>query len=284
MSVLRVLKRDPKILLARKATLNARKVRSTEGVKMSMWLTSLMLFVFSISTSAGEVSVFSVNKTLSMGPKDPIYKDYYLNGGTEEGFRRGMTVTVVRRIPVHDLSRNRALGDLRVPIAKVKLIYVNRTISVARTEKVLSSANLPASEFPTVMVGDTIVLGDGLDDISRMGDGEGESENKSEGEGPAPAPSDKSAEAEPAKAELKPSVAAVQPAPVESAAQAAPKPLPVQTLPEKNAEKPDLETRQPSSEKLKKSSAKAAEEGKNPLKSKAKPDSPSEHVVVGPTA
>lgn len=234
----------------------------------------LILILTSNYASAAEVAVFSVNKTLSMGPKDTVFRDYYLNGGTEEGFRRGMIVTVVRRVPVHDLSRNRALGDLRVPVAKLKLIYVNRAISVGRVDRLIQPTNLPATEFAAVMVGDTISLGNGLDDLGRMDDGEGDGEKldvggKAEGN---------SANLE-QKAEVKTEVAAVSEAPAPAA-----KPAPATIVPEKNAEQTDLNTKPAMSEKPKKPSAKAPKREEKPLKLPAKSDNSSDHDVVAPTA
>jgi hypothetical protein len=137
------------------------------------------------------------------------------------------------------------------------------------------------------------VLGSGLDDLGRMDDGDGAGAGTGEkGEGPetmpettGAAPTDASgeikaeAQSSDPKVEVKPAVAAVRPAPEEAV-----KPTPVQTLPEKNAEKPDPNTRNPSSEKPKKSSAKNSDEGKNPLKSKTKPDNSSQQTVLGPAA
>jgi len=239
-------------------------------------LTILVFFLMPLFSQAEEISIFSVNKTLSMGPKDPVYRDYYLNGGTQEGFRRGMLVTVVRRVPVHDLSRNRALGDLRVPVAKLKLIYVNRSISVGRVEKLIEPTNYPAAEFKAVMVGDTVTLGDGMDDLGRMDDMEGDG-----AKGTAPNSGQTggtSADNETAKSEVKAEVAALTEAPAE-----APKPAPVEVVPEKNAEKPDTKTKEPLPKANKKTSAKAPTEGKKPLKAPVKPDNSPDHAVVGPS-
>jgi len=112
---------------------------------------------------AKDISVFAAHKTLSLGPKDPAIRDYYISGGADDGFRRGMTVTVVRRLPIHDLSRNRSLGDMPVPVAKMKLIFVQRNMSVGRLTALVSSKSVPTVDYESVMVGDVITLTDGLD-------------------------------------------------------------------------------------------------------------------------
>ncbi len=246
----------------------------------NLFFLSFAILILILTTNyahAAEVAVFSVNKTLSMGPKDQVYRDYYLNGGTEEGFRRGMIVTVVRRVPVHDLSRNRALGDLRVPVAKLKLIYVNRAISVGRVDKLIQPTNLPATEFHAVMVGDTISLGNGFDDLGRMDDGEGDGE-KQDVPGAKPDGTAATAPLE-TKAEVKAEVAAVSETPPQ-----APQPVPQEVLPEKNAVKPDTDTKPAMSPQPKKPQAKAPKEDKKPLKVPARSDNNSDHDVVAPAA
>ncbi len=164
---------------------------------LAKWLSRFVLVVAFIGiinlfcdvAYSREVSVFSVNKNLQLNPQEPVYHDYYISGGTEQGFRTGMQVTAVRRVPVHDLSRNRALGDLRLPIAKLKLIFVQRGMSVARLTTLLGAKNTPIVDFNGVMVGDTISLGNGLDaggvmEVNDEGEGtKGPSEGAAE---PAP--------------------------------------------------------------------------------------------------
>ncbi|MGE3975729.1 MAG: hypothetical protein AB7F59_14480 [Bdellovibrionales bacterium] len=139
-----------------------------------------------------EVAIFSVNKTLQMDPDEPVYHDYYISGGSEQGFRTGMQVTVIRRVPVHDLSRNRALGDLRLPIAKLKLIFVQKGMAVGRLATLTSAKNSPIVDYNGVMIGDAISLGNGLDangimEVNEEGEGNsgksesGDSTLKSEG-------------------------------------------------------------------------------------------------------
>jgi hypothetical protein len=243
------------------------------------WLTTILMFL--AAHAAAEVSIFSVNKTLSMGPKDTVYRDYYLNGGTEDGFRRGMLVTVVRRVPVHDLSRNRALGDLRVPVAKLKLVYVNHNISVGRVDKLIRPVNLPATEFAAVMVGDTVVLGNGMDDLGKMDDLDGAAEK---GESPDGGIAPDVASAEPTPTAPAPTVSV----PTASAPIAAPDPAApataVTVLPEKNAPLAETQTAQAAPEKTKKLSPKARRAEKKPLKTPRKPDNSTENAVLGPAA
>jgi hypothetical protein len=149
------------------------------------WLSRSLLLItliglfsyFCENAYSREVSIFSVNKNLQMDSKDPVYHDYYISGGSEQGFRTGMQVTVIRRVPVHDLSRNRALGDLRLPIAKLKLIFVQKGMAVGRLLTLTTAKNSPIVDYDGVMIGDAISLGNGLDAGGVM-------EVNEEGEGP----------------------------------------------------------------------------------------------------
>lgn len=150
----------------------------TKWLSRSLFLITLIgiLSYFCETAYSREVSIFSVNKNLQMTPKDPIYHDYYISGGSEQGFRTGMQVTVIRRVPVHDLSRNRALGDLRLPIAKLKLIFVQKGMAVGRLLTLQTAKNSPIIDFDGVMIGDAISLGNGLDaggimEVNEEGDG-----------------------------------------------------------------------------------------------------------------
>lgn len=145
----------------------------------------LILFtLFSYQAIARELTVFAIQKNLQLNNKETVYHDYYLDGGTESGLSKGQLVTVVRRIPLHDLTRNRPLGDMHLPVAQLKIIYVQRGSSVARLNKLFLDKDRPLIDFNAVMVGDQVSNG------SLNGDDEaGESAEAA----PAPAPVEKPA-------------------------------------------------------------------------------------------
>ncbi|MEQ1876400.1 MAG: hypothetical protein ABL958_07125 [Bdellovibrionia bacterium] len=140
----------------------------------------LILFsLFSYQALARELTVFAIQKNLQMSIKDPVYHDYYLDGGTEAGISRGQIITVVRRIPLHDLTRNRPLGDMHMPVAQLKVLYVQRGSSVARLHKLFLDKDRPLIDFNAVMVGDQ---------VSNGTDGEGEAQESEAAPAPQPAP------------------------------------------------------------------------------------------------
>src|SRR5580692_10300562 len=85
----------------------------------------LLLLLITAAFSSGahadkDFIIFDVRKTLPLDDTDKIYKDYYVDIGTESGIHVGSILAVYRRLPVIDLYRNKAQGDLVVPIGHLK--------------------------------------------------------------------------------------------------------------------------------------------------------------------
>lgn len=121
---------------------------------LSFYILLNLLYVDKIL--AESIIVFDVRKNLALGPNDPVYRDYYINAGTEVGLKVGLIVTVERRIPLHNTLTNKSQGELVVPVAKLKVIFVNKKVSVARFYSTMPRTNLPAVEYNTIMAGDEL--------------------------------------------------------------------------------------------------------------------------------
>lgn len=104
------------------------------------------------------VSIFDVRKNLPLEPTETVYRDFYLNAGPESGLKKGMFVTVVRRLPIHDPLQNKAQATLTVEVAKVQIVHVERNISVARLVDDVGTAFRPILEFEGIMIGDILDL------------------------------------------------------------------------------------------------------------------------------
>jgi hypothetical protein len=163
-----------------------------------------------LAFGADGLAIFDVRKTLPLDSNEPVYHDYYINGGPESGLNRGLYVSVIRIIPVHDPVQNKAQADMRVEVARLKIIHSEKNISVGRLAKGFGAEDRPTLDFPVIMIGDRI-------DVSKASM-EGTSGDGSKGE----SPKGDDANAEGSKSESSSQVAdPVQP---ESAAQAAPAP------------------------------------------------------------
>lgn len=101
--------------------------------------------------------IFDVRRNLAMNAKDAITRDYYVNAGTQDGLKAGMVLSVYRRDPIFD-AYDDIRDDLYAPVGQIKLIHVQRTLSIARLVGVSKSSNSPIIDFRAVMIGDRIDL------------------------------------------------------------------------------------------------------------------------------
>lgn len=115
-----------------------------------------LVILFSSFGFSKEAYIFDVRKSLPLKPKEPVYHDYYINAGTESGLQKGMIVSVTRRVPVHDTYTQETQDDLIVTVAKIKLLFVQKKMSVGRKVQLADFKDTPVVEFQGLMVGDRI--------------------------------------------------------------------------------------------------------------------------------
>jgi hypothetical protein len=119
---------------------------------------SLMLatLIYSQLAVAADYSIFEVHKSLPMQNNEVAYKDYYINAGNESGLKKGMYLTVVRNSAIQDPAKNVTQGTLKIPVAKMQIIQVDKRISVGRLFNQTSDDERATLEFEGVMVGDVL--------------------------------------------------------------------------------------------------------------------------------
>lgn len=117
------------------------------------------------------VIIFDVRKTLALDPSEPVFHDYYINAGPEAGLKKGVYVSIVRKMPIHDPIQGKAQATLSVEVAKVQIIHVERNISVARLAAAMGSEDRPILEFEGVMIGDALDLTTVSNDAPKDGKG-----------------------------------------------------------------------------------------------------------------
>jgi len=101
-------------------------------------------------------TIFDVRKSLPMEPTEPAYHDFYINAGSEAGFRRGQYLPIERALPVHDPIQNKQQAILTVPVGKVLVIHVDRGLTVARLVQELSGDERPTLDYEAIMIGDRV--------------------------------------------------------------------------------------------------------------------------------
>lgn len=124
-----------------------------------MKLVGLLLLIFAPTMALAELTIFDVRRTLPMSNDEKAYRDFYINGGSEQGLQPGMVIVVQRRQPLYDSYQNRSAGDLDLRVARVKIIHVQRGLAVARLHSEFSRENAPLLEDPFLMVGDRLDIG-----------------------------------------------------------------------------------------------------------------------------
>ncbi len=120
---------------------------------LSLLLTTL---IYSQLGVAADYSIFEVHKSLPMENNEVAYKDYYINAGNESGLKKGMYLTVVRNSAIQDPAKNVTQGSLKIPVAKLQIIQVDKRISVGRLFNQTSNDERATVEFEAVMVGDVL--------------------------------------------------------------------------------------------------------------------------------
>ncbi len=123
----------------------------------SMFMRLLLLLAFPHLAQA-ELTIFDVRKNLAMSSAEVVYRDFYINGGSESGLSSGMVLTVQRRLPLYDTYQNRSVGDLQLKVAKIKIIHVQRGLAVGRLHVEFKRDNSPLLEDPFIMIGDRLDL------------------------------------------------------------------------------------------------------------------------------
>jgi hypothetical protein len=126
-------------------------------VLMLAYLKYLIVILLPLQAWA-DLTIFDVRQNLPMSESDPVFRDYIIDGGSESGLSVGMLLTVQRRLPLYDSYQNHSAGDLLLKVARIKIIYVQKGMAVARLHSEFTREATPLLEDGFIMVGDHIDL------------------------------------------------------------------------------------------------------------------------------
>ncbi len=87
---------------------------------------------------------------------EPV-KDFYINGGKDNGLDGLMVLDVYRDKTVRDINIGEDI-TFSVPVGKVKIYNVFKNVATTRIVSLTSSDEVPILEYRTIMVGDYAVL------------------------------------------------------------------------------------------------------------------------------
>lgn len=128
------------------------------GALTLLWtaVSVLALGVLAPGTLAGEFFVTSVIREIPMKSDDVVFKDFYINAGSNNGLRKGIYLDAIRKLTTYDNLNSKMLGETSVRIARLRLIHVDKNFSIARLVNMYDKTRTPISGYDSVMVGDLV--------------------------------------------------------------------------------------------------------------------------------
>ncbi|MES3039443.1 MAG: hypothetical protein V4736_16155 [Bdellovibrionota bacterium] len=119
----------------------------------------LTLLVFqTVHAQSQDISIVNVRKNITLSNEETAYRDYYLNGGSDDGIKKGQVLNIVRKVVARDYSGTQTYGDIFIPVGELKVIAVFGKLAVARESKIFSREELPVLEQIGLMTGDLVDL------------------------------------------------------------------------------------------------------------------------------
>ncbi len=118
----------------------------------------ILLFFTIYSAYAEDFQVYGIHTDFPMADGETVFKDFYVNIGTNQGVKRGSTLLVFRDLTTVDNLAQKSSFKLRFPVARLKVIHSEGSAAVARLMEMLPAKDTPMSGYTNVMVGDAVEL------------------------------------------------------------------------------------------------------------------------------
>lgn len=122
----------------------------------------MTLSVAGFQVIAQDLTIFDSRRPVSLSDNETTFRDYYVNGGIEHGVKRGMILTVTRRLTLYDTYRANSPKEIMVEVGRVKIIHAQKGLSVARYYGTFSRESKTVLENDFIMVGDKIDMSTAL--------------------------------------------------------------------------------------------------------------------------
>ncbi len=117
---------------------------------------SLMIGSFTQNAQSSEVSIVNAKRNIPLSDSEKVYKDFYLNVGSQAGFKRNSVLNVYRKQLLSDATGTQSLGELKILVGQLKVIALDRNLAVAREVKLTSRDNEPMLDQIGIMIGDLV--------------------------------------------------------------------------------------------------------------------------------
>lgn len=127
----------------------------------------ILIILFSWEAFSEELSIIEVRRNIPLADTDPVYKDYYINSGTDAGLKKNMVIVANRKMPIKDATGANSFGEISVPVGQLKIIFVQNRIAIAREFNLISRDEEPMLEQIGIMIGDKVDLAGSYIDKSK---------------------------------------------------------------------------------------------------------------------
>jgi hypothetical protein len=116
-----------------------------------------LAYLFGLSAAfAGDYKVFGIRTDFPMADGQPLFRDVYVNLGTNQGVKTGSSLDVLRVVTTVDELNQKTGRNISFKIAKLKVIHAETDLAVARVTQFLPPEQTPIGSFTNVMVGDEV--------------------------------------------------------------------------------------------------------------------------------
>lgn len=120
--------------------------------------------LFSWEAFSADVSIVEIRRNIPLSDTDPVYKDFYINGGSDAGLKKNSVLTVYRKLAMRDASGTQNYGELSIPVGQIKIIAIQKGLAVGREHKLISRDDEPMLEQIGIMTGDQVDLASSIID------------------------------------------------------------------------------------------------------------------------
>lgn len=129
-----------------------------EMMKLFTLIAGLTL-TFATSAHAADFKVFGIRTDFPMTEGQPLFRDVYVNMGTNQGIKAGSALDAYRVVSTVDELNQRVGKNMTFKIAKLKVIHAEAEMAVARVVQMLPPESTPLGAFTNVIVGDEVEVG-----------------------------------------------------------------------------------------------------------------------------
>jgi len=129
-------------------------------MKLLLWIMSIAVYALCATAAlAGDFKVFGIRTDFPMSDGQPLFRDVYVNMGTNQGIKTGSSLDAFRVVTTVDELNQKTGRNISFKIAKLKVIHAETDVAVARVISFLPPESTPIGSFTNVMVGDEVEVG-----------------------------------------------------------------------------------------------------------------------------